>query len=230
MSAMLKQSLFLQWKVSRWALLPFVLAAFALPLLAMGRAGAAARTDSFAAGYAALAVMQQWVVVFPLTAALLGVTVGLAAWSWDHRAGHVYALSLPVERWRYVLLKVTAGAVVLLIPVAAAWAGALLGTLTSDVPEGLRAYPNAFALRFLLAALIIYAATFAAAAGTMKTAVRILSGLLLFLLFGSILVGFVEQTFGYDDLWTPIDLLNAALGRWPGPFHVFGGNWMLIDV
>ena len=230
MNAMLMQSLYLQWKVSRWTLVPFVIAAFGLPLAAMAHADAAAADTLFASGYSAIGAMEPWVPLFPITAALLGVTMGLAAWSWEHRANHVYALSLPVARWEYALLKLTAGAAMLLIPAAAAWAGALLGAATSSVPEGLHAYPNAFGLRFLLAALIIYAAAFALAAGTMKTTIRLLSGLLLFLIFGTLLVGLIEEIVGVDDLWTPIEILHAALGEWPGPFHVFGGNWMLIDV
>ena len=230
MSAMMTESLSLQWKATRWALVPFVLAGFGLPLVAMAHAEAASEGSVFAPGWDAIAAAQQWVPLFPVMAALLGVTIGLAAWAWDHRAGHVYALSLPLPRWRYALLKLGAGAAMLLVPVAAAWAGALLGALTTNVPEGLHAYPNAFGTRFLLASLIAYVTMFAFAAGTMKTAIRVLSAFLVFLIFGSLLVGFVEQAFGYEDLWTPIDVMNAALGRWPGPFHVFGGNWMLIDV
>lgn len=230
MSDRMKQTLALHWKAARWPIVPFVLASFGVPLAAMSTAAAAAERETMAAGITALFVMQQWLVLLPLTAALLGLTMGLTAWSWDHRANHVYALSLPIERTRYTLLKFGAGVIVLAIPVGAAWAGALTGSVLTDAPEGLHEYPNAFALRFLLAALITYSVTFALAAGTMKTAIRVLVGVILFVIFGSILVGFLERILGVNDLVTPIEVLHESLTVWPGPFHVFGGNWMLIDV
>ena len=82
---------------------------------------------------------------------------------------------------------------------------------------------------FVLAALITFSVTFALAAGTMKTAIRVLTALILFIVFGSILVGFIERVTGVDDLITPVQMLHDS-ATWPGPFHVFGGNWMLIDV
>ena len=229
MSDRMKQTLALHWKAARWPLVPFVLASFGVPLAAMTSAGAAAERETFASGPAMILIMQQWLVLLPLTAATLGITMGLIAWAWDHRANHVYALALPIERWRYTLLKFGAGVIVLLLPVLAAYAGALLGRALVDVPDGLHEYPTAFALRFLLAALITFSVTFALAAGTMKTAIRVLTALILFIVFGSILVGFIERVTGVDDLITPVQMLHDS-ATWPGPFHVFGGNWMLIDV
>lgn len=230
MNPMLMQSVHAHWKNVRWPLVPFIAAGFALPFAALRWAAGAAEAAVYSPALDAIAAMQIWVFVFPVMAALLGATMALTAWSWDHRANHVYALSLPVTRTRYTALKLAAGAILLLLPVLAAWAGALLGTLTIEVPADLRAYPNAFALRLLLGALICYAVVFALAAGTMKTAVYIITGFLLFLVFGSLFVGFVEELTGRTDLWTPIQIVHAALSEWPGPFHVFGGNWMLLDV
>lgn len=229
MTDRMKQTLALQWKASRWPLVPFVLASFGIPFAAMTSAGAAAERQSVAAGQVMIAIMQQWLVLLPLTAATLGIVMGLIAWAWDHRANHVYALALPIERWRYTLLKFGAGAIVLAIPAVAAYAGALAGAALVDTPAGLHEYPTSFALRFLLGALITFSVTFALAAGTMKTALRVLSALILFIVFGSILVDFIERITGYDDLITPVEILYDS-ATWPGPFHVFGGNWMLIDV
>ena len=230
MSDRMTQTLALQWRSTRWALLPFVVAGFGLPLAATQSAEAAGATSPIDASNAMLLALQNWTPLFPLTAALLGVTAGLAAWSWDHRANHVYALSLPLPRWRYALLKFGAGALLLLVPVVAVLAGVLLGRATLDLPPELHAYPFSFALRFLLAALILYALTFALAAGTMRTAIWVISGFVAFLLFGTFAVTFAREAFGIPNLPTPIDLVHAALVRWPGPFHVFGGNWMPIDV
>jgi hypothetical protein len=32
------------------------------------------------------------------------------------------------------------------------------------------------------------------------------------------------------DIPSPLALWGEALVSWPGPFNVFGGSWMLIDV
>ena len=230
MKGMLGQSLALQWRVSRWPVVPFVLAGFGLPLLALrGAQGIAARVPEGPAE-AILVTLQNWTPLFPLTAALLGVTLGLGAWSWDHRGNHVYALSLPVGRWEYALLKFAAGGVIMLVPVAAVLAGVSLGLAGFQLPEGLHAYPLAFTLRFLLAALVVYALSFALAAGTIRTALWVISLFLSWLIFGTLAVGFAHEVLGVEQLPTPLDLLNAALSDWPGPFHVFGGNWMPIDV
>ncbi|HEX6639776.1 MAG TPA: ABC-2 transporter permease [Thermoanaerobaculia bacterium] len=230
MSEALKQTLALQWKASRWPLLPFVVMAFGLPLAAIRSAVNAEGYEEFGAAETLIGTLQNWVPLFPILAALVGVTLGLAAWSWDHRANHVYALSLPVTRTRYVMLKFVTGAALLLIPTVAVLVSVLLGRAGIDLPEGLHAYPLAFTARFLLGALIVYALAFALAAGTMRTAIWMLTGFLAVMLFGGIVVGFLRDAFGMQDLPTPIELLFTALVDWPGPFHVFGGNWMPIDV
>ena len=229
MSETLKQSFALNWKAMRWPLLPFVVAAFGLPLAAIR--SAAGSVDALELGEAEqlIGALQNWTVLFPTLAALLGITLGLAAWSWDHRANHVYALSLPLTRSRYVMLKFLSGATLLLVPTVALLVAVLLGRAGIAMPEGLHAYPLAFTGRFLLAALIMYALAFALAAGTMRTAGWVLTGFLLLLLFGTVAVGFLRDIYGVH-LPTPIELMFTALVEWPGPFHVFGGNWMPIDV
>jgi hypothetical protein len=231
MNPMFAETLGLHWKVARWPLVPFVLLGFGVPLLALRVAsGIAERPDGGMVAIELLGMMELWNPVYPLLASLLGVTVALTAWTLDHRGGHVYALSLPLPRWRYALLKLAAGGAVLLVPVLALWAGAWLGSVLAVIPEGLQAYPHAFAFRFLLAALVVYAATFALAAGTMRTAVLLISALVLFLVFGTFAADWVGTILGIPDMVTPLDLFDRALLRWPGPFHVLGGNWSLIDV
>lgn len=230
MRAMLMQTLSLQWKAARWALLPFVITAFGFPLMALRTARANLEQVSFAPAETVLMSLQYWVLIFPLMAALLGVTVGLATWSWDHAAKHVYALSLPLRRREYAVLKFGTGAVLLTIPVAALMIGVLLGLAGFEVPDGLHAYPLAFTLRFLMAALVAYAVAFALASATMRTAVWVISAYLLFLIFGTIVVEFARESLGMTELLSPVELMSRALMRWPGPFHVYGGNWMIIDV
>lgn len=125
-----------------------------------------------------------------------------------------------------------AGALLLLLPVFLFWIGCLLATSFTEVPEGLHAYPNAIAFRFLLASLVAYAVFFALAAGTMRTAMVILTVLVAILILGEVAPPFLGELAGLNALrefslleW----FLHSAL-EWPGPFEVFTGNWMLIDV
>jgi hypothetical protein len=228
---MLKQFLYLHWKSARWAILLFAPVCFALPLLAVrfAQQNTSGIDPNFVAG-ALLATLQVWVPLFPLIAGLVGVTLALTAWSWDHGTHHIYALSLPLPRWEYALQKFLAGALLLGIPVLAMYIGALLGVSLIDLPEGLHAYPFSLGGRFLLAALLSYALLFALAAGTVKTTIRLFSGFVLFLIFGSLAAEFIQSVLGLERIYTPFHLMDAVLMRWPGPFHVFGGNWMLIDV
>src|SRR5690606_14011096 len=100
---------------------------------------------------------------FAFVAVAAGVVIALVSWNWDHRTGHVYALSLPIPRWRYALLKLWAGAVALVVPTLAILVGAGIGLMAVEIPEGLRAYPIAFAARFLLCSIAFYALLFALA-------------------------------------------------------------------
>jgi len=226
---MFAQTLMLNWKVARWPLLPFVLIAFGLPLLALRMAASFTDAVVFAPGRALLGALEIWTPFFPFLAFLCGAACALSVWAWDHRANHVYALTLPLPRWKYVLLKLGAGALLVFIPAFAVLAGALIGSSGLTLPDGLHAYPVTFAFRFLLAAMIAYAAIFALAAGTQRTTTLVLAGLVLFMIFGEIGAGYLNDTL-HTLLPAPFELLEAALLRWPGPFNVYGGNWMLIDV
>jgi hypothetical protein len=226
---MLAQMTYLQWKASRWVLLPFVLLCFGLPQLALRLAAEGATYRGVMVAESFVYGLQLWMPVFPLLAAIVGFAAALTAWVWDHNANHVYALSLPVRRSQYTLLKLAAGGASLLMPVLAILLGALVAILLNEVPEGLRAYPVAFTMRFLLAALLAYALGFALAAGTIRTTVIVIAAFLLFLIGGTLLVGFIESLTKLD-LVTPVDLLYNAFGTWAGPFHVYGGAWTLVDV
>lgn len=222
--------LYVQWRAVRWPLVPLVLLAMGLPLLMLGGVRRYALEGEKLSSELLLAVQGSVLGVFPALAVLSGFVVALAAWHWDHRLGHGYALSLPVGRARYVLLRLLSGAVLLAVPVAALWAGAITAVATTPIPDGLRAYPVAFGLRFLLACVIAYVVSFALAAGTMRTVLVVAVSLVAFLVLGTVAVDAIEGATHLTGLFRPIDLLQHALVRWPGPFHVFGGSWMLIDA
>jgi len=218
---MFKAILSTQWKWSRLPLLLMVFAAFALPqLTARGIQGDAQdywRTEEM------LSSLQSWGLVYPLLAAAVGLGLALVSWSADHRGKHIYALSLPIPRWNYVLLRFGAGACLLAVPALALWAGALVATAATSLPSGLQAYPTILALRFGLAAFVAYAIFFAVSAGTNRTAGYVLTAV------GAIVVIqlFIDAVGWEVHLVEPLVL---QLVLWPGPFEIFTGRWMLFDV
>ncbi|HKE91552.1 MAG TPA: hypothetical protein VKB45_14555, partial [Gemmatimonadales bacterium] len=90
------------WLWSRLFLLVLMLAAFAAPLL-MAR-GFSTRNQLGMIGWA-LDAQREYGFVYPLLAGAVGLVVALTAWSADHRGRHIYALSLPIPRWNFVLLR-----------------------------------------------------------------------------------------------------------------------------
>lgn len=227
---MFKQILFTQWRSSRLILLPLVLISFALPVVTIQALGAPGMGERFYSAAWLLDSMQIWLPLYPGLALILGTALALAGWSWDHKVGHVYALSLPLPRWEYALLKMGAGALLLLAPVTALWVGSLVGTAAVEIPDGLNAYPGALALRFLFASLLAYALLFAFAAGTARTTIAVLTGLVLFFIVGEWGVGLAANVVPSLERWSLVEWTLRQVVSWPGPADVFTGNWMLIDV
>jgi len=218
---MFRVMLYSQWKWTRLIVALGSVAAFALPLVSVQ---GAARADSnpLQAGELLQAV-QSWGTLYPVLAAALGLLVAIATWAPDHRGRHVHAMSLPLPRWRYVLLRFGAGTTLLAAPVIAVSAGALLATWSATIPAGLQGYPVALAIRFALAVLVAYAVFFAVSAGTARTA-----GIILGLIGGVILVQIIAGVANVDlDLFGRVQVLVL---NWPGPLAIFTGRWMLIDV
>jgi hypothetical protein len=218
---MFRVILYAQWKWSRLVVTLGTIAAFILPVLSVQ--GASPLSASPMRAGEILTIVQAWGVLYPVLAAALGLLVAIATWAPDHRGRHVHALSLPLPRWRYVLLRFGAGLVLLAGPALAVLAGAVLATRLAAIPPGLQGYPVALALRFGVALLVAYAVFFAISAGTTKTA-----GVILTAIGGLILVQVVASAADLHlDLLTP---LQGALLSWPGPLAIFTGRWMLIDV
>ena len=228
---MYKSLLFLHWKQIRHVLVLMVVASFALPLMAVEGLGTAAGMDgSGLEAYRIIAGFQAWLIFFPLLAAGVGITLALSSWNWDHQLKHVYALSLPITRWEYTLQKMLAGATLALVPVLGLWLGSHVAVASIDLPDGLNAYPNELAMRFLFAILLAYSAFFAAAAGTVKTTLWVVGSILAFVFLGTI----ANDALGYYvDYFSRVHVVENVL-QWmayaPGPFEVFTGSWSLIDV
>jgi hypothetical protein len=214
---MFKVMLMAQWKWTRLLLLPAVVVGFALPILLVQH------WDSSEASWYVIRESAAWGVWFAAFAGAVGLLVGTSAWMSDHRGGHVYALSLPVERWRYVLLRYGSGALLLVAPILSMWIGALLATASVELQVGLNAYPNSLALRFALATFVSYSIFFAISSATSRTA-----GYILTVIGGVVIAELLLNAVGAPaQLIDP--LLNGVL-NWPGPLEVFTGRWLLIDV
>ena len=206
-----------QWKWTRTVALLATVAAFSLPIASLQSAREASTPLEF------IAKMQTWGLGYALLAAGVGLAVALAAWGHDHQGRHVYALSLPITRTRYALLRFGAGAM-FLVPVAL---GVLIGSLaviaSGAIPQGLHAFPVSLTLRFVFAAFVAYAIFFAIGSGTTRTAAVILG----------IIAAILLTQFFLSALNVDFDLLSR-LGDFvfskPGILSVFSGRWMLIDV
>jgi hypothetical protein len=206
-----------QWKWTRGILLLIALTTFAIPLLSL-RASAGARDDSIF-----ISSMQAWAVGYAFAAAGVGLLIGVLSWSYDHRLRHVYALSLPIERWRYSLMRFTGGLALIALPVATLFVSAEIVAHSSLVPPTLHAYPVALTLRFAFAALVAYSVFFAISSATARTAGYILGAIGLAFALNIVLraAGSRIDLLGYVS-----DVLLAT----PGLLAVFGGRWMLVDV
>ncbi len=223
---MTKQLLFLHWKAARWGLLPWVVAAFGVPLLIVGRLSVDGSLQS-------ADLWQQMIPlspVFPLLAVAAGSTIALTAWSWDHRQGHVYALALPVPRWRYSWTKFLAGLTLAAIPAVALGTGGLIAASMVELPELVQAYPGALAFRFYLATLAAYGVMFSLAAGTMRTALIVLSVGLGAVFIGDGVVDFAARVIPALEGVRLTDVLLDVASQPASPFRVLTGNWLLFDV
>lgn len=221
MSAMFRAMLYVQWKWSRLIVVLGTVAAFAIPLLSVQGAARADRGALQAQDL--LHAVQSWGTLYPLLAAALGLLLAITSWAADHRGRHVHALTLPVERWRYVLLRFAAGLTLLAAPIAALLLSATLSSLVATLPPGLQAYPIALTIRFALAVVVAYAVFFAISAGTARTAGLILGGIA-----AVILVQVVASLANLE--WDILGLAQVALLQGAGPLAVFAGRWMLVDV
>lgn len=218
---MFKQILYTQWRWSAWAVVLSTVAAFAVPILAVQGAGLVdpGRTE----------VMEMLVRIesagafLPLVALAAGVSLALLTWAPDHAGKHVYALSLPIPRWYYALMRYGAGVLLAAPAVMAVAIGTLMATVMAEVPLGLQAHPLAITVRFGLALVTGYSFFFALAAGTMRTAIIALG----VVPTGLLALNQIVLLAGGPDLLGPAFAWVIGL---PGPWELIFEPWMLISV
>ncbi len=160
---------------------------------------------------------------FPALAIVAGFAMAATAWQWDQQGKQIYAMSLPIHGWEYALLRMAAGSVALMVPVAALWLGSSASAIAASPPAGVVAYPHSLSLRFLNASVVAYAGWFALFSGRQRHQLIFAGGVLAFFVLSTLLA----STFGIVDLSQK--LLEFLLSS-PGPFEVFTGSWRLLDV
>lgn len=210
-----------QWTWSRLVVLLGVIFAFLLPIQTVQ--GVNVYDPNIWDVNRILHSVELWHVFYSAIAAGIGLLVAMTCWAADHRGKHVYALSLPIPRWHYVLAKYGAGAVMLVIPVVALWIGSIVAVSSVTIPESLNAYPHALAFRFGLATFVAYSIFFAISSGTSRTA-----GYVLACIGGILVVQLLLVAAGLESDFSV--RIFMRLVEWPGPLQIFTGRWMLIDV
>jgi hypothetical protein len=216
---MLKAIARIQWKASWHLVVALMLAAFALPIVSVrsGWSGAQANLPRF------LTELELWGLFYPALAGVAAIVIATSIWISDRRGHHIYALLLPIPRWRYVLYRYLGGLVLLLPIVLALWVGAMIATGSLDLPSGLRTFPHALAAKFALVLVLLFGIAFAVAAAS-RRALGI--SLRVFGLFIALHIAVIMLRPGTNLLWSVV----SALGTSPGPLAPLSGRWMLIDV
>jgi hypothetical protein len=206
-----------QWKWSRFAMLLGMILGFAVPIASMASVANDRSPESF------VRHMQSYAITYALLAAGVGLAFALLAWGPDHRGRHVYALSLPISRARYAMIKFASGLAFLVGPTTGVLIGCLLASAIMPIPPGLHAYPLALTLRFFFASCVAFAIFFAVASMTPKAA-----GVVLGVLGAVVGTQFLlsAANVNYDLLSRIGDFIFNA----PGVLSVFTGRWMLVDV
>jgi hypothetical protein len=209
-----------QWRESRLAVLLLAGLAFVTPVLCLW--GKWSPSDPWI--YQDLVrAMWQWGMAYPIIGLAAALALGLGVWRPDHRTRHVYALTLPVARSKYLFLRYCAGLVFLLGIGLALWVGCVAATVRLQLPPVLHAYPGGLALRFWLAGLMAYTMVSALSGVTERAARVMVAGFL-------VLVIVTAAADAMNVHWSPLGwAADALFGRY-GPLGVFRIRWMLIDV
>lgn len=218
---MFRQMLYVQWKWNRDVLAFLVVAAFVTPLwsfwLGTRGIGVASAQELITGGR----VVGGFCLVL---AVLAGGALAAQGYGMDDRGGHTYALSLPVTRSRFLATRSAAGFTLLVLPALAAWLGSLVTVSQIVVPDSIRAYPGALALRLLLGAWLAHSCVFALRYAAGRRSKGVILAILLALIVSSMVFGVLPET---RRVLGPIGTFLSAN---PGPFGILFGRWSLFDV
>ncbi|MBI2407412.1 MAG: hypothetical protein HYV19_03815 [Gemmatimonadetes bacterium] len=220
---MFRAVLYTQWKWTRPVILLAVLVAGYIPVNAL-------RSMSYkSAGTYYIPSLYQSItsasVNYQLLALAVAVVVAISAWQADGQRQHVYALSLPVPRWQFVLLRFAAGAALLgVVAVAVGLFGGVAAAI-APLPAMLHAYPAGLAVRFWLGTLIPFALIFALLASNPRRVKLVVAGVATI-----VVVDMLLAMVGTTDKPLLVGWFLDGLYAGNGPLAAFLSKWMLIDV
>ncbi|MHB1096444.1 MAG: hypothetical protein ACYC3F_09735 [Gemmatimonadaceae bacterium] len=220
---MFRAVLYTQWKWSRPAILLAVLVAGYIPVAAL-RSMPYKSADTYYIpmlyqSITAASMYYQWLALF------VAVIVAISAWQADGQRQHVYALSLPVPRWRFVLLRFGAGAALLGVVAAAVGLFGGVAAAIAPLPPMLHAYPIGLAVRFWLGSLIPFGLIFALLVSNPRRVRLVVAGVATIIVVDMALatIGVIEKPVVFGTI---VDAIYS--GR--GPLAAFLSKWMLVDV
>jgi hypothetical protein len=217
---MFRAMLWSQWRESRLAMVVLAGIAVAVPLLSLRGAGAV--TDPWSS-WDLLRATAQWGAAYPILALAAALALAVGAWWPDHRTKHVYALTLPISRVRYLLLRYGAGLTLLLAIAGVLAVSTLVATMRVPLPPLLHAYPAGITTRFVFAGISAYTILFAFSGLTPRMA-RLIAAVFLLLVLVSIVADLASLG------WNPLATVADALLSPYSPLAIFRARWMLIDV
>jgi hypothetical protein len=219
---MFKAIMKVQWKWSRAAVLVATIFGFALPLVSV-RLILMEPTYSRVTPGQIIRSMQDAAGFYAFLAGFVGLSVAFLAWNPDQKGRHIYALSLPVSRARYALMRFGAGSLFLLVPALGVLLGCLVAAGVANIPTGMQAYPLELTMRYVLASFVSFAVFFAIASSSQRAAAYLLGGLSVFVLVAVLISAMGVNV---DIIGRSMDFIFAQ----PGILSIFTGRWMLIDV
>ncbi len=220
---MFRAVLYTQWKSSRPVLLLAMLVAGYIPVQTLrSMPYKSADTYHIPSLYYGITTASTY---YQLLALATAAVVAIASWQADAARQHVYALSLPLPRWRFVLLRFGAGAALLGTVAAAVGLFGGVAAALAPLPPMLHAYPVGLAIRFWLGALVPFALIFALLASNPRI-VRIL------VTAGVTLVAVDMMLAAVGVIESPVIMtwMAEAIYASNGPLAAFLSKWMLVDV
>lgn len=154
---------------------------------------------------------------YPATAVALGILFATGNWLPDATGRWVYAFTLPVSRPHLALLRLGAGAILLLPATLVLWGMGAIGVATAELPAVVQAHPGTIALRFAAGTLVVYA----------FASLLVLLGRKVWYLAAAVVLLLILGGLGID--WFA-PLMDTLFLQTASPFHVFAGSWLLLDV
>ena len=161
---------------------------------------------------------------YQFLAVAVAVVIAVSAWQADSTRQHVYALALPIARWRFVLMRFGAGAVLLGGVAMAVGVFGGLAVAMAPLPPMLHGYPVGLAIRFWLGTLIPFGIIFALLTSNPRKVKWVTAGVVTIYV-----VDLMLSSFGVTQ--TPLlNIVFYGLYEQGGPLTAFLTRWMLIDV